>query len=202
MVSRQKREQRKADEHKRAPRNVDEANFELRVADEVLGENDDPMRDRYQVRDGITRAEGHDTTRVYNPQKKKWVNKRAESFITAAHKIAPPPPKRSEPLPPDPTPGRRREPSSIFVDRFEPPKDIHREIEDALERHDINRERIAWVFRGGRPNEARARARRLLREALLPLWGKGRSAKLMAEDLGCTEPALRTLMGNAPRKNL
>jgi hypothetical protein len=192
----QEREQREADEQKWAPRSVEEANFELLVADEVLGENDDPMRDRYQFREGVVRAEGHDTTRVYRGG--KWVNVRAEPYIAKAHEHAPPPDKRSEPLPPDPTP--RREPSSIFNDRFVPPKNTHTEIEDALERHGINRDRIAMAFRGGRPNKAGKQARQRLRYALLDLWAKGLRAELMADDLGCTRKALETLMGNAPRR--
>jgi hypothetical protein len=192
----QEREQREADEQKRAPRSVDEANFELLVADEVLGENDDPMRDRYQLRDGAVRAEGHDTTRVYRGG--RWVNVRAEPYIAKAHEIAPPPPKQAWKPPPDRTP--RREPCPVFVERFVPAKDIHTEIENALDLHAINRDRIAMAFRDGRPNEARRRVRRLLRDALLDMWANGRSAKLIAQDLGCSRQALETLMGNAPRK--
>src|SRR5947209_4664023 len=132
------------------PRNEEEANSELQLAEEVLGD----ASGRFHVQDGITRTEtrrrkGHDRTRVYIGG--KWVSRRAESYIQAAHEIAPPPPNRSEPLPPDPYPGRRWEPDRNG--ELVPPRGINVEMGEAVSRYAICREQMVIALRGGRPND-------------------------------------------------
>jgi len=195
VLTPQQCEQHEANVEERAPRSADEANRPLILADEILGDSDEnaSTRNRFQVRPGVTRAENRDTTRVY--QSRSWVDKSAEPYVSRAHKITPPPPHQSEPLPPDPTPRR-----SSLGEEFEPRRDVHTEVEDSLGHHKLSRERIAAAFRDGRPNEARKRLRRQVRDALLEIWANGGSAKLVADDLGCSRQKLYTLMDGAPRR--
>lgn len=71
---------------------------------------------------------------------------------------------------------------------------VRREVEAVTLAHGVEPTQYPQAFKNGRPSASGRELRATLRVALLPMWESGRNRDLMARALGCSRPALNTLM--------